>query len=163
MWAPAAHLPCMKHSACMLASLCVVCDTKLHHCNTRNYNTGCFGSGLLHSRHSGLIPHAHPAILHCIGRHTPCGIVPLVLTFVQLMPGCSIVCKRMQSISRQCVRAVKEMDSKSIGLCPQGFESPRCRYASQCPMRLCTSCVCARTHMPPLTIPFNSGWMRHTV
>ena len=32
--------------------------------------------------------------------------------------------------SRQCVRAVKEMDSKSIGLCPQGFESPRCRSCS---------------------------------
>ena len=29
---------------------------------------------------------------------------------------------------RHCVRAAKEMDSKSIGLCPQGFESPRCRY-----------------------------------
>ena len=29
--------------------------------------------------------------------------------------------------ARHCVRAVKEMDSKSIGLCPQGFESPRCR------------------------------------
>ena len=28
---------------------------------------------------------------------------------------------------RQCVRAAKEMDSKSIGLCPQGVESPRCR------------------------------------
>ena len=28
---------------------------------------------------------------------------------------------------RHCVRAAKEMDSKSIGLCPQGFESPRCR------------------------------------
>ena len=28
---------------------------------------------------------------------------------------------------RQCVRAAKEMASKSIGLCPQGFESPRCR------------------------------------
>ena len=28
---------------------------------------------------------------------------------------------------RQCVRAAKEMDPKSIGLCPQGFESPRCR------------------------------------
>ena len=27
---------------------------------------------------------------------------------------------------RQCVRAAKEMDSKSIGLCPQGFESSRC-------------------------------------
>ena len=31
---------------------------------------------------------------------------------------------------RHCVRAVKEMDSKSIGLCPQGFESPRCRSCS---------------------------------
>ena len=30
---------------------------------------------------------------------------------------------------RHCVRASKEMDSKSIGLCPQGFESPRCRFA----------------------------------
>ena len=29
---------------------------------------------------------------------------------------------------RHCVRAVKEMDSKSIGLCPQGFESPRRRF-----------------------------------
>ena len=28
---------------------------------------------------------------------------------------------------RHCARAVKGMDSKSIGLCPQGFESPRCR------------------------------------
>ena len=28
----------------------------------------------------------------------------------------------------QRVRAVKEMDSKSIGLCPQGFESPRYRF-----------------------------------
>ena len=27
------------------------------------------------------------------------------------------------------VRAVKEMDSESIGLCPQGLESPRCRNA----------------------------------
>ena len=29
--------------------------------------------------------------------------------------------------SRHSVRAAKEVDSKSIGLCPQGFESPRCR------------------------------------
>ena len=32
---------------------------------------------------------------------------------------------------RQCVRAVKEMDSQSIGLCPQGFESPRCRLTME--------------------------------
>ena len=35
---------------------------------------------------------------------------------------------RLASTTRHCVRAVKEMDSKSIGLCPQGFESPRCRF-----------------------------------
>ena len=29
---------------------------------------------------------------------------------------------------RDCVRVVKEMDWKSIGLCPQGLESPRCRF-----------------------------------
>ena len=28
---------------------------------------------------------------------------------------------------RHCVRVAKEMDSKSIGLWPQGLESPRCR------------------------------------
>ena len=33
-----------------------------------------------------------------------------------------------RSTQWHCVRAVKEMDSKSIGLCPQGFESPRCRF-----------------------------------
>ena len=33
-------------------------------------------------------------------------------------------------VSRHCVRVAKEMDSKSIGLCPQGFESPRCRFAA---------------------------------
>ena len=31
-------------------------------------------------------------------------------------------------LSRHCVRVAKEMDSKSIGLCPQGFEFPRCRW-----------------------------------
>ena len=46
--------------------------------------------------------------------------------------GARIICSRCRQRaraqqSRQCVRAVKEMDSKSIGLCPQGFESPRCR------------------------------------
>ena len=30
---------------------------------------------------------------------------------------------------RHCVRVAKEMDSKSIGLWPQGLESPRCRCA----------------------------------
>ena len=29
---------------------------------------------------------------------------------------------------RQCVRVVKESDSKSDGLCPRGFESLRCRF-----------------------------------
>ena len=31
------------------------------------------------------------------------------------------------SFHGQCDRVAKVMDSKSIGLCPQGFESPRCR------------------------------------
>ena len=31
------------------------------------------------------------------------------------------------AIHRHCVRVVKEMDFKSIGLCLQGFEPPRCR------------------------------------
>ena len=29
---------------------------------------------------------------------------------------------------RHFVRVAKEMDWKSIGLCPQGLESPRCRF-----------------------------------
>ena len=33
---------------------------------------------------------------------------------------------------RQRDRVVKVMDQKSIGLCPQGFESPRCRYMFLC-------------------------------
>ena len=37
---------------------------------------------------------------------------------------------------RHCVRAVKEMDSKSIGLCPQGFESPRCRSSTILEMQI---------------------------
>ena len=32
-------------------------------------------------------------------------------------------------LQRHCVRAVKEMDSKSIGLCSQVVESPRCRLS----------------------------------
>ena len=41
---------------------------------------------------------------------------------------------------RQCVRAVKEMDSKSIGLCPQGFESPRCRFGDAVAMQVILMC-----------------------
>ena len=33
-------------------------------------------------------------------------------------------------MTRHCVRVAKEMDLKSIGLWPQGFESPRCRFVS---------------------------------
>ena len=36
----------------------------------------------------------------------------------------------IRRFQRQCVRAAKEMDPKSIGLCPQGFESPRCRQVT---------------------------------
>ena len=45
----------------------------------------------------------------------------------------------MLALQRQCVRAVKEMDPKSIGLCPQGFESPRCRQVTAA--------------MPPVELP----------
>ena len=49
----------------------------------------------------------------------------------QLLPPCG--CSPLHS--RHCVRVAKEMDSKSIGLCPQGFESPRCRM-----------CKCSHNH-----------------
>ena len=39
----------------------------------------------------------------------------------------SNACCSLPISTRHCARAVKGMDSKSIGLCPQGFESPRCR------------------------------------
>ena len=47
---------------------------------------------------------------------------------VELMPQSHLGNLRLRIANRQCVRAAKEMDSKSIGLCPQGFESPRCRF-----------------------------------
>ena len=34
-------------------------------------------------------------------------------------------------VPRHCVRAAKEMESKSIGLCPQALESPRCRFRGE--------------------------------
>jgi hypothetical protein len=37
-----------------------------------------------------------------------------------------------RNFKRHCVRVVKELDSKSNGLCPQGFESPRCRFLRWC-------------------------------
>ena len=33
-----------------------------------------------------------------------------------------------QNMTRQCVRVVKEVDSKSTGLCPREFKSRRCRF-----------------------------------
>ena len=35
---------------------------------------------------------------------------------------------RGRHVAGQCDRVAKVMDSKSIGLCPQGLESPRCRH-----------------------------------
>ena len=48
----------------------------------------------------------------------------------------------------QCVRVAKEMDSTSIGLCPQGLESPRCRISHLSEASLCSylSGVCLRRH-----------------
>ena len=52
----------------------------------------------------------------------------LTNTFAYAQPEISKVV-RITFFHRHCVRAVKEMDSKSIGLCPQAFESPRCRFS----------------------------------
>ena len=41
-------------------------------------------------------------------------------------------CCSLPISTRHCARAVKGMDLKSIGLCPQGFESPRCRDKAWC-------------------------------
>ena len=53
---------------------------------------------------------------------------------VELMPQSHLGNLRLRIANRQCVRAAKEMDSKSIGLCPQGFESSRCRFWTYPPM-----------------------------
>ena len=50
--------------------------------------------------------------------------------------------------SRQCVRVAKEMDSKSIGLCPQGFESPRCRLCDPVFFPISTILPCTWPAMP---------------
>ena len=39
-----------------------------------------------------------------------------------------MVCVSTLAVLRHCVRVAKEMDSKYIGLWPQGLASPRCRY-----------------------------------
>ena len=50
---------------------------------------------------------------------------------------------------RQCDRVAKVMDSKSIGLCPQGFKSPRCRIAIATISRAATP-ICANAMSAPL-------------
>ena len=52
-------------------------------------------------------------------------------------------CRRLVSVPRHCLRVAKEMDSKSIGLCPQGLESPRCRSSPQLAL------VRRRSHQAP--------------
>jgi hypothetical protein len=49
--------------------------------------------------------------------------------FVAMPPTHAWVAKLQHWLQRQRDRVVKVMDQKSIGLCPQGFESPRCRMA----------------------------------
>ncbi len=53
--------------------------------------------------------------------------VPSSRTLLPASAALHTLSKYSVASARQCVRVVKEMDSKSIGLCPQGFESPRCR------------------------------------
>ena len=50
---------------------------------------------------------------------------------------------------RQCDRVAKVMDSKSIGLCPQGFKSPRCRITIMAISRAATP-ICANAMSAPL-------------
>ena len=79
-----------------------------------------------------LDPHGHiPATSRDLARKgsgVMAGLVPVVLA-----------CESPFQ-SRQCVRAAKEMDSKSIGLCPQGFESPRCRLITTSAVRALLNC-----------------------
>ena len=50
---------------------------------------------------------------------------------------------------RHCVRAAKEMGSKSIGLCPQGFKSPRCRLRGrrEATENSCVQYLCAHLRL----------------
>ena len=41
---------------------------------------------------------------------------------------CQCACQLALHDSRHCVRVAKEMVSKSVGLCPQGLKSLRCRH-----------------------------------
>ena len=50
---------------------------------------------------------------------------------------------------RQCDRVAKVMDSKSIGLCPQGFKSPRCRITITTISRAAFP-ICANAMSAPL-------------
>ena len=61
---------------------------------------------------------------------------------------------------RHCVRAVKEMDSKSIGLCPQGFESPRCRFFVRWQMNIIQTSACLYIQLSVHTL-FHSKTMAH--
>ena len=56
--------------------------------------------------------------------------------------------RRLVSVPRHCVRVAKEMDSKSIGLCPQGFESPRCRLCDPVFFPISTILPCTWPAMP---------------
>ena len=49
---------------------------------------------------------------------------------------------------RQCVRVVKESDSKSDGLCPRGFESPRCRVLSHQPLSCGSGMISQKVKQP---------------
>ena len=82
----------------------------------------------------GLTPHAR-------GHHSGQGIAKEKYCFARWLR----TDKKTAHISRHCVRAAKEMDSKSIGLCPQGFESPRCRL-----------------HSSPVLEPRQEEWFRNT-
>ena len=93
----------------------------------------------LHSRRLFLSPsplpsraHTHPLALSLSGSlalHLSVSIPPARSLGRRYAASESVLGGREGSQHGQCDRVAKVMDSKSIGLCPQGFESPRCRSA----------------------------------
>ena len=64
-------------------------------------------------------------------------------------------CCSLPISTRHCARAVKGMDSKSIGLCPQGLESPRCRLPrGHHGLGLNHGCCMARVSSPRQSCPY---------
>ena len=94
-------------------------------------------------------PSSHNTPEHTTVPHPPsshvCSYAP-TFNGVELMPQSHLGNVRLRIANRQCVRAAKEMDSKSIGLCPQGFESPRCRFVDSLDKQVSNKQASRQTH-----------------